>query len=107
MLGADLGYLRVGVANSSYAQTTGGLGLGFGCEDEGRSIILDRLKLLGLIDTRQFSIALGSANPSAGIVDASPDVGLGELLFSGINTRKYAGELQKLQSHPSPGDDSR
>ncbi|KAI1421731.1 acid protease [Xylaria sp. FL1777] len=105
--GADLGDIEVGVANASWAQTAGRLGLGFGCETAGDTSILDILKLLGLIATRQFSIALGSANPYADALDDSANVGLGELLFSGINTRKYSGELQKLISHPSPGDDPR
>ncbi|KAI1305456.1 acid protease [Xylaria venustula] len=99
--GADLGDLNVDIANASWAQTAGRLGLGFGCEEEDDTV-LDILKSQGLISTRQFSIALGSANPSAGAPDDSAaDVGLGELLLSGLNTRKYAGELQKLHSHPS------
>ncbi|TGJ87220.1 hypothetical protein E0Z10_g1558 [Xylaria hypoxylon] len=108
IVGVELGNIPVGVANASWAQTAGRLGLGFGCHTESDTV-LDRLKFLGLIATRQFSIALGSANPSAGAPDDSTDagVGLGELLFSGLNTRKYAGELQKLRSRPGPGGDSR
>lgn len=98
----------MGVANESWGETAGRLGLGFGCRGEGDISIVDELKSQGLIATRQFSIALGSANPSAGTVDTSAaDVGIGELLFSGLNTRKYAGELRKLYSHPAPGGDSR
>ncbi|KAI0422560.1 aspartic peptidase domain-containing protein [Xylaria grammica] len=103
---ADLGYIPIGIATSSWAQTAGRLGLGFGCEDGGDTV-LDILKSLDLIATRQFSIALGSANPSANAPDDSSDVGLGELLFSGLNTRKYTGELQKLVSSPGPDGDSR
>ncbi|KAI1281538.1 acid protease [Xylaria sp. FL0933] len=107
--GADIGLTNIGVANASWAQTAGRFGLGFGCEDEDDISVLDILKALGLIATRQFGIALGSANPNADYipVDASGDVGLGELLFSGLNTRKYTGELQKLRSHRNADDDSR
>ncbi|KAJ3578108.1 hypothetical protein NPX13_g2456 [Xylaria arbuscula] len=104
--GTDLGDITVGVANASWAQTAGRLGLGFGC-DEGDTSILDLLKSLDVIATRQFSIALGSANPNAEDLQESTDVGLGELLFSGINTRKYTGELRKLHSRPGPDDDPR
>ncbi|KAI0406365.1 aspartic peptidase domain-containing protein [Xylaria palmicola] len=104
--GAYLGYVQVGVANQSLWQTAGRLGLGFGCHGEGGLSVLDSLQSQGLIAKRQFSIALGSANPSAGTVDSAGDVGIGELLLSGINIRKYAGELRKLVSHPGGrGDD--
>ncbi|KAI0440400.1 acid protease [Xylaria telfairii] len=106
--GASLDQVQVGVASESWGSTAGRLGLGFGCRSEGDISIVDELKSQGLIATRQFSIALGSANPSAGTMDTSAaDVGLGELLFSGLNTRKYAGELRKLYSHPAPAGDSR
>ncbi|KAI0513098.1 acid protease [Xylaria bambusicola] len=107
--GAELGYILFGVANSSWKQTAGRLGLGFGCDSGDHTSILDRLKALDLIATRQFSIALGSANPNSEDLDESTDVdvGLGELLFSGINTRKYTGDLRKLRSHPAPNDDPR
>ncbi|KAI1348780.1 acid protease [Xylaria sp. FL0043] len=107
--GADIGLTNIGVANASWAQTAGRFGLGFGCEDEDDISVLDILKALGLIATRQFGIALGSANPNADYipVDASGDVGLGELLFSGLNTRKYTGELQRVRSHRNADDDSR
>ncbi|KAI0536032.1 acid protease [Xylaria digitata] len=106
--GADLGYIQVGVADSSFAQTAGRLGLGFGCDSQDDTI-LDILKDSGLIASRQFSIGLGSANPYADFLDDSTykDIGIGELLFSGINTRKYSGELQRLRSRPAPGADSR
>ncbi|KAJ8129942.1 hypothetical protein O1611_g3688 [Lasiodiplodia mahajangana] len=107
--GALLGNIQVGVANESWAQTAGRIGLGFGCHGEDDTLLIDALKAQGLIATRQFSIALGSANPSSGSDDEATDanVGLGELLFSGLNTRKYAGELRRLQSHPAAGGDSR
>ncbi|KAI0809548.1 acid protease [Xylaria sp. FL0064] len=107
--GADIGLTNIGVANASWAQTAGRFGLGFGCEDEDDISVLDILKALGLIATRQFGIALGSANPNADYipVDASGDVGLGELLLSGLNTRKYTGELQRLRSHRNADHDSR
>ncbi|RYC56087.1 hypothetical protein CHU98_g10118 [Xylaria longipes] len=105
--GAILNHAQVGIANESWGQTAGRLGLGFGCRGEGYISIIDELKSQGLIATRQFSIALGSANPSSSIEDSAADVGLGELLFSGLNTRKYAGELRKLYSHPGPEGDSR
>jgi hypothetical protein len=61
------------------------------------------LKQQGLVTTRQFSVALGSV--SAGDIENDiSDAGLGELLFSGLNTRKYAGELQKLDSHSNEDD---
>ncbi|KAI3323902.1 acid protease [Xylariaceae sp. AK1471] len=104
--GADLGYIQVGVANQSWDQTAGRLGLGFGCKATGDVSILDRLKLQGLITSRQFSIGLGSANPIEGSQDASSDAGLGELLFSGLNARKYSGLLQQLDSRPSTEGDS-
>ncbi|KAI0425344.1 acid protease [Xylaria sp. FL1042] len=106
--GADIGLTNIGVANASWAQTAGRLGLGFGCQDQDDNSVVDILRALGLIATRQFSIALGSANPNAGTLDdASADVGLGELLFSGLNTRKYSGELQKLHSHRNADNDPR
>ncbi|KAJ8106605.1 hypothetical protein ONZ43_g7010 [Nemania bipapillata] len=105
--GADLGYIPIGVANESWAQTAGRLGLGFGCEGKGDVSVLDQLKSQGLIASRQFSIALGGANPSGGPRSEASDVGLGELLFSGVNTRKYAGELRKLHTHPAAEGDSR
>ncbi|KAI1129819.1 acid protease [Nemania abortiva] len=105
--GVDLGLIQVGIANESWGQTAGRLGLGFGCDNEGDTLLIDQLKLQGLIATRQFSIALGSANPSSGSQGDASDVGLGELLFSGLNTRKYAGELRKLHSHPAGDGDSR
>jgi hypothetical protein len=107
VLGADLGYIEVGVANQSWSQTAGRLGLGFGCKASGDVSILDRLKQQGLIASRQFSIGLGSANPMEGTRGVSPDAGLGEILFSGINTRKYSGLLQQLNSRPSTEGDSR
>ncbi|KAI0113557.1 acid protease [Nemania sp. FL0031] len=107
--GADLGNIQVGVANESWAQTAGRIGLGFGCNSEDDTLIIDTLRSQGLIATRQFSIALGSANPSSGSHDDAPDVdvGLGELLFSGLNVRKYAGGLRRLQSHQDPDGGSR
>ncbi|KAJ2983039.1 hypothetical protein NUW58_g6321 [Xylaria curta] len=105
--GTELGYTHFGIANQSWGETAGRLGLGFGCRGEGDLSIVDQLKSQGLIATRQFSIALGSANPSAGISDNAANVGLGELLFSGLNTRKYAGELRQLYSHPGPQGDAR
>ncbi|KAI0469263.1 acid protease [Xylaria cf. heliscus] len=105
--GASLDNVQVGIANKSWDQTAGRLGLGFGCHGEGDISIVDALQSQGLITSRQFSIALGSANPSAGTEVIAADVGLGELLFSGINTRKYAGELRKLYSHPAPEGDPR
>ncbi|KAI1164771.1 aspartic peptidase domain-containing protein [Nemania serpens] len=108
--GTSLGYIQVGIADESWAQTAGRLGLGFGGQaSDGDVSIIDRLVSEGLITTRQFSIALGSANPSADLRDdsADADVGLGELLFSGLNTRKYAGELRKLYSHPGLDGDPR
>lgn len=107
LIGADLGFIPVGIANESWAQTAGRLGLGFGCDTDNGISILDQLKSQGFIATRQFSIALGSANPSGASHDDSSDVGLGELLFSGLNTRKYAGELRKLYTHRVDEDYSR
>ncbi|KAI1745780.1 acid protease [Xylaria scruposa] len=105
--GADLEDVQVGVASESWGQSAGRLGLGFGCRGKGDLSLVDELKSQGLIATRQFSIALGSANPSAGSEESATDVGLGELLFSGLNTRKYAGELRKMYSHPAPEGDPR
>ncbi|KAI0856524.1 aspartic peptidase domain-containing protein [Xylaria cubensis] len=103
--GANLEDVQVGIASESWGQTAGRLGLGFGCRGEGDISLVDELKSQGLIATRQFSIALGSANPSAGT--GAVDVGFGELLFSGLNTRKYAGKLRKMYSHPAPEGDPR
>ncbi|KAI1438952.1 aspartic peptidase domain-containing protein [Xylaria sp. CBS 124048] len=105
--GADLGTVEIGVATESWGQIAGHLGLGFGCSGTGDLNILDKLKSQGLIASRQFSIALGSANPSTFSLDDSADLGLGELLFSGINTRKFAGELRKLDSHAGDEGDPR
>ncbi|KAI0544217.1 acid protease [Xylaria curta] len=105
--GADLEDVQVGIASESWGQSAGRLGLGFGCRGKGDLSLVDELKSQGLIATRQFSIALGSANPSAGSEESAADVGLGELLFSGLNTRKYAGELRKMYSHPAPEGDPR
>ncbi|KAF2970369.1 hypothetical protein GQX73_g3209 [Xylaria multiplex] len=106
--GVELGNLQIGVADSSYAQTAGQLGLGFGCDFQ-NDTILDVLKNASVITSRQFSIGLGSTNPYADFTDdsTSTDKGIGELLFSGINTRKYSGELQRLRSRRASGDDSR
>ncbi|KAI0192393.1 aspartic peptidase domain-containing protein [Xylaria flabelliformis] len=105
--GANLEDVQVGIANKSFDQDAGRLGLGFGCRGEGNISLVDELKSQGLIATRQFSIALGSANPSAGTGESAVDVGFGELLFSGLNTRKYAGKLRKMYSHPAPEGDPR
>ncbi|KAI1110167.1 aspartic peptidase domain-containing protein [Nemania sp. NC0429] len=108
--GTSLGYIQVGLAEQTFTQTAGRLGLGFGClAEDGDTSLIDRLISQGLITSRQFSIALGSANPDADFRDdsADADVGLGELLFSGLNTRKYAGELRQLYSHPGPDGDPR
>ncbi|KAI1819185.1 aspartic peptidase domain-containing protein [Xylaria intraflava] len=105
--GIDIGSVDIGVANTSWGQSAGRLGLGFGCGGTGDLSILDTLKTQGFIATRQFSIALGTSNPSTPAADDSADLGLGELLFSGLNTRKYAGELQKIDSHVGENGDFR
>ncbi|KAI0202691.1 aspartic peptidase domain-containing protein [Astrocystis sublimbata] len=105
--GVQVGNVRIGIATASWGQTAGQLGLGFGGKGDVDISIVDVLKAHGLITSRQFSIALGSANPSATKDLNAANVGFGELLFSGINTRKYAGELRKLYAHPAPHGDSR
>ncbi|KAI0393555.1 aspartic peptidase domain-containing protein [Xylariaceae sp. FL0594] len=105
--GVDLGYIEVGVANHSWGQSAGQLGLGFGCKASGDVSILDHLKQKGLVTKRQFSIAIGSATDlgSSSGTREDEDVGVGELVFSGVNTGKFAGDLRPIGAVPSPGED--
>jgi len=64
------------------------------------------LKQKGLVTKRQFSIAIGSANDIEGTREDA-DAGLGELVFSGVNTGKFAGELRQVGAIPSTGHDPR
>ncbi|KAI2642345.1 acid protease [Xylaria nigripes] len=105
--GVNLGIIQVGIANKSWGLTAGRFGLGFGCHPASDITLLDVLKIEGLITTRQFSIALGGTNSPTNDPDNSAVLGEGELLFSGVNTGKYAGELQKMRSHSSGEGDSR
>ncbi|KAI0161581.1 aspartic peptidase domain-containing protein [Xylariaceae sp. FL1272] len=102
---ADLGYMKIDVASESWGFSTGALGLGFGCRAGGEKTIIERIKARGYIDHLQFSVHLGSAIEfEVGRDDEVGEQSNGELMFSGIDTKKYTGELRHVPSHPSPDD---
>lgn len=64
----------------------GALGLGFGKGvNSDQPNIIDELVSQGAIQTKAFSLALGSHGPEEG-----------SLILGGIDTKKFAGSLQRL-----------
>ncbi|KAI1269659.1 aspartic peptidase domain-containing protein [Xylariaceae sp. FL1019] len=87
---ADLGYMKIDVASESWGFSSGSLGLGFGCKAGDEKTVIERIKARGYIDHLQFSVHLGSAIEfEDGRDDEVSDQSDGELMFSGIDTKKY------------------
>ncbi|KAI1324081.1 aspartic peptidase domain-containing protein [Xylariaceae sp. FL0255] len=106
--GINLGYLGFGVANQSWGWSAGIMGLGFGYSPPGQLNLIKRIQGAGYIDAMQFSIAMGTSAPYGQTeIEDDNDLGSGELLLSGVNVRKYAGELHKLRTKSVGKDDPR
>ncbi|KAI1322318.1 aspartic peptidase domain-containing protein [Xylariaceae sp. FL0255] len=94
--GATIEAQQFGVANSSDLVWFGIMGLGHG---QGNGfinypLVIDSLYNQGFTNTRLFSLDLGGqASPGAVIT--------GEMVFGGIDTNKYAGNLQMVPTDPT------
>lgn len=78
--------LQLGVATYSYAMDSGIIGLGYD------SVFLDELHGQGKVDSKDFSVSLGP--------NGSPN---GEIVFGGVDTKKYTGQLKPIRMLDSEG----
>ncbi|ORY64500.1 aspartic peptidase domain-containing protein, partial [Pseudomassariella vexata] len=84
--GANLTHTQFGVATNSSIVDTGILGLSYGSgENINYNNVLDQLYDQSYITRRQFSVAAGSVDNESG-----------DLLFSGLDVKKFAGTLQEV-----------
>ncbi|KAI0005768.1 acid protease [Xylariaceae sp. FL0662B] len=87
---------QFGVSNSSDLVWFGIMGLGHG---QGNGfinypLVVDSLSAQGLTNSKLFSLDLGAqVRPSAAVT--------GEIVFGGVNTNKYSGNLAKVPTDPS------
>ncbi|KAL1900566.1 hypothetical protein Sste5346_002289 [Sporothrix stenoceras] len=92
--------LQFGVASETYIVSAGILGVCFG-EPEGLTTypnIIDQLSLNNLTNGRVFSMALGNLTST----DAA---GNGVIIFGGIDTKKFVGDLVPLPNLPEQKTD--
>jgi hypothetical protein len=88
--GASVKTQKFGVATTSSSIPTGLMGVGPGHELTGYNTIIDELALQGVTQSRAFSLDLRSVD--------SPD---GAIIFGGIDTMKYKGNLEKCPIIPA------
>ncbi|KAH9907835.1 aspartic peptidase domain-containing protein [Xylariomycetidae sp. FL2044] len=91
--GAYIWRAQFGVASDTSMVSIGIIGLGFGNNVSTLyNTVLDQMVLSGLVPSRQYSLALGGVNASGG-----------EIVFSGVDLRKYTGDLYTLPIiYPGP-----
>ncbi|KAH8653710.1 aspartic peptidase domain-containing protein [Xylariales sp. PMI_506] len=83
--------VQFGVATATKDEFSGILGIGFGNNITiSYPNFVDELQLQGVTDTKAFSVALGSKDEQEGVI-----------IFGGLDTGKYAGNLQTLPIIPA------
>ncbi|KXJ94051.1 aspartic peptidase domain-containing protein [Microdochium bolleyi] len=85
--------LEFGLAKESRINT-GILGLGYGSSTDGQRSLLDKLKSMGQIGSRAYSLYLNDYTASTGTI-----------IFGGVDTTKFIGPLNTIDVVPSQGQD--
>lgn len=99
--------VQFGVATASEGIPLGILGVGFGYGYNLKYYsLLDELVGQAVTPTRAFSLVLGTSN-ATGDTAAGADIADGSFIFSGVDTKKFAGPLQAFDNlDPQAGDNN-